>query len=309
MRYVTKFKAQQAETKFFPEHNAKQIFDGLEESLLAAYLKKAAKLHHGLGTLQCRQLEYEFAIIKGKKIPSMWKNRKVAGYDWFRGFMNRNKDLSIRLPEATSIARSTAFNRANVKEFHDNLGKVLEKHKFGPSDIWNIDETGVTTVHKPSKVIAQKGEKQVGQTTSQERETLVTVCNGINAIGNFIPPFIIYPRVKVREYMIKGAPPGTTAVGHPKHSGWMTGDNFIEFLQHFVKHAKCNPEHKALIIMDNHESHITLGSLKYSKDNGIVLLTLPPHCSHRLQPLDVTVYFPFQNAYSHAGQEWMINHQ
>lgn len=33
----------------------------------------------------------------------------------------------------------------------------------------------------------------------------------------------------------------------------------------------------------------------YARENGIVLLTLPPHCQHRMQPLDVGVYGPFKS--------------
>jgi hypothetical protein len=51
-----------------------------------------------------------------------------------------------------------------------------------------MDETGVTTVQKPSKVVAQKGLKQIGAVTSQERGTLVTVVVAINALGNSAPP-------------------------------------------------------------------------------------------------------------------------
>lgn len=46
---------------------------------------------------------------------------------------------------------------------------MYEKYKFGCQAIWNIDETGVTTVQHPDKIIASKGSKQVGAATSGER--------------------------------------------------------------------------------------------------------------------------------------------
>lgn len=58
--------------------------------------------------------------------------------------------------------------------------------------------------------------------------------------------------------------------------------------------------------MDNHESHISLKSLQLCKDSGIVLVTLPAHCSHRLQTLIISVYAPFKSAYNTAAQDWMI---
>ncbi|XP_063231073.1 uncharacterized protein LOC134535762 isoform X2 [Bacillus rossius redtenbacheri] len=309
-RYVRKYKDEKSNTStvYEPNYSVSQVFTKEEETLQAIYLKKASQLHHGLGTVNCRILAFEYAVRNKKTYPKKWDQNKIAGYDWFRGFMKRNRELSVRLPEATSIARSSAFNRTTVEEFNKNLEKILLRENFGPQDIWNIDETGVTTTHKPTKVIAERGVKQVGQATSQERGTLVTVCNSINAIGNFIPPFLVFPRVNIKEFMYVGAPPGTVGVGHQKHSGWMTKENFVQFLNHFIKHVKCSLEHKVLLLMDNHEFHISLESLELAKHNGIILLTFPPHCSHKLQPLDVSVYFPFQNAYNKAAQQWMIHH-
>lgn len=71
----------------------------------------------------------------------------------------------------------------------------------------------------------------------------------------------------------------------------MTAENFKVFMQHFVDVITCNQENKVLLILDNHESYTVL---KYCKENGVQLLTLPPHCSHRLQPLDVTCFGPFK---------------
>jgi len=33
----------------------------------------------------------------------------------------------------------------------------MDRHKLNGNDIWNMDKTGVTTVQKPSKVVASNG--------------------------------------------------------------------------------------------------------------------------------------------------------
>lgn len=53
--------------------------------------------------------------------------------------------------------------------------------------------------------------------------------------------------------------------------------------------------------MDNHESHITIAAVAYCKENGVVLLTFPPHCSHKLQPLDRGVYGPLKSYFNHEA--------
>ncbi|XP_054737156.1 uncharacterized protein LOC129243836 [Anastrepha obliqua] len=37
-----------------------------------------------------------------------------------------------------------------------------------------------------------------------------------------------------------------------------------------------------------------LESINFCRDNGIVMLSFPPHTSHRLQPLDVSIFGPFK---------------
>lgn len=185
-----------------------------------------------------------------------------------------------------------------------NLENALVRG-FGPESIWNVDETGVTTVQRPTKVLAEKGAKQVGSVVSQERGVLVTVCCGVNAIGNHIPPFFVFPRVKVQQHWRLSAPAGSAMVGHPKATGWMTNENFSEFMKHFVKHAKPSAEHPALLILDNHQSHINLNVINFAKENHVTLLSFPPHCSHKLQPLDVSVYGPFKTYINQASDTWM----
>ena len=79
----------------------------------------------------------------------------------------------------------------------------MDRYTFQPNRIYNVDETGLTTVQKPPKVIAVKGEKPVGQIVSAERGTLIIMCGAVNALGNSAPPMLIFPRVHYQDYMIK----------------------------------------------------------------------------------------------------------
>ena len=166
-------------------------------------------MFHGLSRDACRQLAFEYAQVNNKKFPSSWKTNSKAVKDWFYGFLRRQSSLSLRLPEATSLARSIAFNKSNVQLFFYNLKEVLERNSYQSHQIWNLDETGITTVQRPPKVIAEKGAKQVGQITSFERGTLVTMCCCVNAVGQSIPPAYIFPRVHYKAHMLNGAPNGS----------------------------------------------------------------------------------------------------
>lgn len=287
-----------------PDYKKSQVFTKEEEEELTEYLLMASRLYYGLTNNNTKTLAYQYAKMNRKSYPKNWDRNEAAGSDWLRGFMERNPVLSLRTPEATSLSRSTSFNKHTVGVFFDKLREVLAREQFPPSSIWNVDESGLTTVHKPGKIIAEKGVKQVGKVTSGERGSLVTICVAVNASGNHIPPFLIFPRVNWQDRMLHGAPPETSGCTHP--SGWMTAASFLLFLKHFVKYTKCSVEDKQLLIMDNHDSHISVDGVNYAKNNGTVLLTIPPHTSHKLQPLDRSLFGPLKKYYNTAAADWML---
>lgn len=114
---------------------------------------------------------------------------------------------------------------------------------------YNCDETGCTTVQACPKVIASKKLKQVGQTTSADRGTTVTICFAVIAIGNVIPPFCIFPRVRYQEHFVSEGPEGPEgSPGDAYPSGWMTTKNFVKFLQHFVKYSHVSENNRVLLV-------------------------------------------------------------
>lgn len=289
------------------KNDVKKVFEPEEEVALSKYLTKAAHLHMGLGLKQIQELAYEFAVAKKKSnIPESWHKNKKAGIGWVRCYRERFPEFSLRKPEATSLARATSFNKTNVEIFFNNLEKVYKRFNFSPESIYNVDETGISTVHKPPRVLAPKNIRQLGKLTSAERGVNNTMIACINAIGNSVPPLIIFPRVYYKDNMLKGAPPGS--IGAANKSGWSTEETFRMWLQHFINFVKPSQAHPILLTMDNHETHISIAIINMAKENGIILLTLPPHTSDNLQPLDRCVFGPFKTQYNKAADRWMLNH-
>ena len=104
---------------------------------------------------------------------------------------------------------------------------------------------------------------------------------------------------------MSNGPTGSNGAANP--SGWMTEDIFVLFLKHFVHYARCTKERPCLLILDNHESHLSIDGLTYVKEYGVVMLSLPPHCSHRLQPLDRSVYGPLKKHVNSACDSWILS--
>lgn len=159
-------------------------------------------------------------------------------------------------------------------------------------------------MQKPHKVLAPTGRKIIGKVTSGERGTLVTTCCIVSASGNFLPPVMVFPRKNFKDHMIKNSPPGTLGLATP--TGWMNSAIFPEVIKHFIKHTNASKENPCILIMDNHESHLSLEALDLAKNAGVHILTLHPHTSAKLQPLDVGVYGPFKTYYNAAIDSWLL---
>lgn len=276
-----------------PRLGRNTVFTADMEKELAEVIKKMANCFYGCTPSQIKRAAFEYAealILKH----NFNMSSRLAGRVWFEGFVTRN-NISVRKPEATSINRVTAFNKTEVQQFYKLLEELMEKYKFIPKNIYNCDETGISTVQDPGKVLAAKGQKRVGSITSWERGKNITLLCTMSAAGGYVPPMFIFPRKRMTPTLEKDGPAG--AIYKCSDNGWINEELFLEWLKHFTQHTKPSAQEQILLILDNHASHISLAIHEHCKKNYIHMLSLPPHTSHRMQPLDVSFFGPFKAAY------------
>lgn len=275
------------------------------EKQLVQHLKFLESRLFGLTRSSVQELAYQLAEKNGFS-HRFNRQKQKAGQDWMDGFLRRNKDISLRKPEATSAARAQAFNRPQVQNFFQLYGKLLESVKFKPHRVYNADESGLSTVQKPQKILATTGRKQVGVLTSAERGINTTVVCCANAIGTFVPPMMIFPRKNMKKELVDGAPAGTLGVA--QQSGWMTTEIFLKWMKHFQSFVKASIDDEVILIVDGHASHKGIETLEYAKENGIHVICLPPHCTHRMQPLDVSFFAPLKTYLNQELSKWLKAH-
>ncbi|KAK9700582.1 CENP-B N-terminal DNA-binding domain [Popillia japonica] len=164
----------------------------------------------------------------------------------------------LTTPESTSLARAQAFNKPNICAYF-TATKTLDKHNFLPENIYNMDESGLTTVQKKSqKIYTAKGRKQIGALSSAERGQHVAVVCAMNAIA--FPP---------------------TKDERQTHERCITREHTFRPRKRYTKASKDN---KVLLLLDGHGSHKGLDALEFAKENGIIIFCFPTHCSHHVQP-------------------------
>ncbi|XP_025154458.1 tigger transposable element-derived protein 6-like [Harpegnathos saltator] len=264
----------------------RKVLSDEQENEIIEYIFEMEKRFFGITYKELRHLAFDFA--HANNIPTTFnKNTRMASKKWIYGFLSRHRNVSLRKPEATSYARATGFNQHAVQVFFKNLEAVYEKYKLTADRVWNVDETGVTTVQKLPKILAERGKKQVGGLTSVERGVNVTFVASMSASGNFWAPAFIFPRKRIKPELMNNAPSGSPAF--PQDKGWMDRDVFLQFIKYFVNQTRPSKEQPVLIVLDGHSSHTkSLNVIDYCRESGVILLSLPPHCTHKMQPLDVS---------------------
>lgn len=281
------------------------MFNPEQEQELTDYCKDMCSRFYGLSFKDLQAMAFEYADSNG--IPNPFdKSSRLAGRDWVSGFLKRNSTLSLKTPEAISLGRAIGFNEPQWNIYQDNLQALYEKHHFPPGRIYNMDESGLSTVpNKLRKVIGEKGHN-ASKIVSAERGITVTVVCCMSAAGNFVPPTLIYPRKRHNEVLLHGAPPGSIQMC--SDSGFINSDLYLDWLKHFQLSVKSSLEDPVLLILDNHSSHISLQAVQYCREHAIHVASLPPHSSHKTQPLDVCFYGPLKIHYAAAAENWMATH-
>lgn len=274
------------------------------ETELVNHCLEMEKRFYGLTSSDIRRLAYQLALANNIPHPFS-KGKAVAGKKWLRNFLRRNKKLSFRTPQGVSAARIKGFTKENLTQFLDILEPQLVKIKSNPCRIYNVDETGITAVqHKHTKVIGLKGKKQVGALTTAERGSLITVVLCMNANGHYVPPMMIFPRKNFKAELMDGAPPGSVGKCHP--SGWIQSYLFTQWMDHFITHVKPSLEDPVILILDGHYTHTrNMDVIVKARENHIILICLPPHSTHKIQPLDVAFMGPLKTYYCKEIETWL----
>jgi len=130
----------------------------------------------------------------------------------------------------------------------------------------------------------------------------VTVIEGVCADGTALKPTII---LKAEEFIaewfqkVRGVP--ENILFGRSHNGWTDEKMAMEFLKRNFG-SESTTAHKAgdefrLLLFDGHSSHVNMQFLDFCITQKIIPYCLPPHTTHRLQPLDISIFSPYKHQY------------
>ena len=201
------------------------------------------------------------------------------------------------------------MNKEGIKRWFDDLHAYLRlNHATTAIDflclenshrVFNLDESGfpLQGTNSKLKVVGEKGAKNILRLASDTKEQ-ITVLACVSASGEFAKPLVIFPGKKMPRINFADANPNFYDVAYTEN-GWISSEAFFTwFTSLFHERIKESVPHPIIVFMDGHTSHINMPISEYCKTNNIILYCFPPHASHILQPLDVSVFGPLKKRWN-----------
>ena len=230
-----------------------------EEAALKTYMIDMANYGHPLST---EQLRLKVALMTQER-PTPFTDG-IPGRGWLRWFKKRHPDLTRRQAQGLEISRAKGLCAENVASFYTNLEELYQKYQYLADHIWNCDESGAQAGRSGGgRLWTKKGTRSVHTLLPNEREWL-TVLTCINATDLHIPGFYIFRGKRIRDNYIRFCEDGVAMA--MQSEAWMTQFLFSSRISHFIQslgsRGGISPENRHLLIVDGHNSHVTLEVVK-----------------------------------------------
>jgi DDE superfamily endonuclease len=157
----------------------------------------------------------------------------------------------------------------------------------------------------------QKG--RTTQATQDGNREFITLIGSVSALGYKIPPTLLYKGASkdLQDSWVNDLKEEDDVFFGSTPNGWTNDAYGMKWLTEvFEPRTRPNrPTSKRLLIVDGHSSHVNMRFIEWADLHGIMILILPPHSTHRLQPLDVNCFQPLSTAYSVHLDKWVHKSQ
>ena len=232
------------------------------------------------------------------------------GKNWAAAFGARHKDeLDCKYLSTIDLERHKADSEHSYRQYFAVLNEKIIQYDIQPRNCYNMDEKGFLIGHLqkvkrifPKALVRTQKLLGSGQDGARNWITLVaTIC----ADGSSLPPALIYKAVSgdLQDTWLQDYKPDE----HPcwfasSPNGWTSDELGLSWLKSLFDPQTSDKAKRdwRLLILDGHGSHCTLDFLEWCHKRRILVAIYPPHSTHRLQPLDVSLFRPLATYYSQA---------
>jgi len=181
-------------------------------------------------------------------------------------------------------------------EWFDAYWRLIIKEKIRPKNTYNIDESGFSIGTMESTRIITDSTLRTKHQAHPGRQEWVSFVECICGDGTILPPPGIFKGKDVLQHWIPHQVLNSWYFS-ANTKGWTSNLHGLEWLRRVFEpltRAKAQGQYR-LLICDGHDSHISGSFIAHCLQNKILLIILPPHTSHLLQPLNVAIFGPLKS--------------
>jgi len=278
-------------------HETAQILSNAEEKTLVRWISRLCRTGFPASPRLVVEMAEEVRRSRFKLSQSPRPTLQPIGEQWIDRFRARHLDIQGVWTRQIESVRHTAINTDVVKTWFDAVTELHIQHHYTPDCIFNMDESGFAVGTSQSSRALVNVREQSSWKVVNGRQEWITAIECISAAGVAVPPLIIFKAKHTNTAWI----PIDTPKGwyfSTSNSGWTSDSHAYEWLTTVFEPSTkpADATQRRLLIMDGHGSHITANVIAHCMEHTIDLLILPPHTSHVLQPLDVSVFSPLKRA-------------
>ncbi|KAM4061782.1 DDE superfamily endonuclease [Hirsutella rhossiliensis] len=240
-----------------------------------------------------------------------------VGKNWPYSFVNRHRnELGCTWFDGFDVARKRADSASRYKDYFELIRSKIEEYDIASCNTYSMDEKGflLGVINRTKRVFSLNQKKQgklLGASQDGNRSWITFVaciCQDMTSL----PPFLIYqgkPGQVQDAWLTEFDPEHQSAFFTTSDTGWTNHELGKEWLvgvfDRFTKAKARNGRDYRLLITDGHSSHINMDFLEWCDQHRIIVAVFPPHSTHRLQPLDVSLFGPLSTAYTNQLIRWM----
>lgn len=226
------------------------------------------------------------------------RGAEPVGNSWAYQFIKRTPALRAQIGRVYECQRKQCEDAEVIRGWFRLVQNTIRKYGIVEEDIYNFDESGFQMGQISASVVVTSVErvgrpKQLKPTNTE----WITLIAGGSATGYVIPPFVIMKGKELNLEWFADLP--TNWAFTVSDNGWTTDAIGMQWIEHFERNTRTRTiGSKRLLILDNHGSHTTPEFRLYCEAKDIILLYMPPHSSHLLQPMDVGCFGPLKTSFS-----------
>jgi hypothetical protein len=184
-----RYRLQNRKTKL-ESHVSQQLLTPIEESTLENWIYRAAKLGTPITLQLVKILASEIQLERSSKNDET--ELSPISDRWIDRFRTRHPRIKTCFSRTIDAVRSTALGFSTIKSYFGILGEVLREHKYPPSAIYNVDETGFSIGSSRKSVVLLDQLNQRREKKQPGRQEWITCLECVSASGVTLPPCLIF---------------------------------------------------------------------------------------------------------------------